>query len=281
MEEIVIRVAYPGSEGSYSEEAAGVLFPGEQPISLATFDEAADLVESGDVERAVLPIENTLAGLVPDTLAILERGRLAIVAEAVLHIPHCLVGIPGARLDEVAVVHSHPMALAQCRITLDGRYERVGASTTADAARTVAELGDPTVAAIASPTAARRNGLEILRDDVSDHPENLTRFVALARHSRLDRDTHEGWHTALRLITEHHPGALHDAIEPLRYHRVQMTSLHSRPIMGEPWRYQFYVDIEGHRSDPRVQRALRDVGERSAFLEVLGSYPVWREPQRG
>jgi prephenate dehydratase len=83
------------------------------------------------------------------------------------------------------------------------------------------------------------------------------------------------------MITGHDPGALHAAIEPFRYHRVNLTSLQSRPIMGEPWRYQFYVEIEGHRTDENVQRALRDVGERSAFLETLGSYPVWRDPNQG
>jgi chorismate mutase / prephenate dehydratase len=213
---------------------------------------------------------------VPDTLAILEEGAVSVVAEVALHIPHCLVGPAGATRETVRVVHSHPMALAQCRAALNGRYERVAASTTSEAARTVAALDDITVAAIASPLAARRHGLTIIAEEISDHPENLTRFVALARFTRLDHDTHTEWHTALRLITRHEPGALHDAIEPLRYHGVQMTSLHSRPIMGEPWRYQFYIDVEGHRSAPRVLRALRDVAERSAELHVLGSYPVSR-----
>jgi prephenate dehydratase len=270
------HVAYPGAEGSYTEEAAGRLYPSARQTSFPTFDLVAAALVAGDVDRGVLPIENSLAGLVPETLAILEEGAVSIVAEVALHIPHCLVGPAGATLETVRVVHSHPMALAQCRAALNGRYERVAASTTSEAARTVAALGDITVAAIASPLAARRNGLTILAEEISDHPENLTRFVSLARHTRLDRDAHTEWHTALRLITRHEPGALHDAIEPLRYHGVQMTSLHSRPIMGEPWRYQFYIDVEGHRSERRVLRALRDVAERSAEMYVLGSYPVSR-----
>jgi prephenate dehydratase len=270
------RVAYPGAEGSYTEEASSRLYPSAGQSAFATFDMVAAALVAGDVDRGVLPIENSLAGLVPDTLAILEEGAVSIVAEVALHIPHCLVGPAGATTETVRVVHSHPMALAQCRSALNGRYERVAASTTSEAARTVAALGDVTVAAIASPLAAQRYGLAILAEEISDHPENLTRFVALARFTRLDHDAHSDWHTALRLITKHEPGALHDAIEPLRYHGVQMTSLHSRPIMGEPWRYQFYVDVEGHRSATRVLRALRDVAERSAELHVLGSYPVSR-----
>jgi chorismate mutase / prephenate dehydratase len=116
----------------------------------------------------------------------------------------------------------------------------------------------------------------VLVADISDHPENFTRFVALATHTRLDVGAATSWRTALRVVTRHEPGALHDAIEPLRYHRVQMTSLHSRPIMGEPWRYQFAIDIEGHRAEPRVLRALSDVAERSAELYVLGSFPAWQ-----
>jgi prephenate dehydratase len=270
------HVAYPGAEGSYTEEAAGRLYPSARQSSFTTFDHVAEALVAGDVDRGVLPIENSLAGLVPDTLAILEQGAVSIVAEVALHIPHCLVGPAGATLETVRVVHSHPMALAQCRGALNGRYERVAASTTSEAARTVAALGDVSVAAIASPLAAQRFDLAILAEEISDHPENLTRFVGLARFTRLDLKTHTDWHTAIRLITRHEPGALHDAIEPLRYHGVQMTSLHSRPIMGEPWRYQFYVDVEGHRSAPRVLRALRDVAERSAELHVLGSYPVSR-----
>src|SRR5690349_12754119 len=278
MEDEVRTVAFAGEGGSYAEEASSRLFPDAAPLPCVDFAEATAVTWNGQAERAVLPVENSLAGFVPETLGILEEGRLAIVAEAVLHIPRLLVGVPGATLGGIRVVHSHPMALAQCRRSLDPRIQRVGSPTTSEAARHVAELGDPSVAAIASPTAARQHSLVVLADDVSDHPENFTRFVALATHSRLDVDAHGDWRTALRFITRHEPGALHDAIEPFRYHRVQMTSLHSRPIMGQPWRYQFHLEIEGHRAGERVRRALVDLHERVALLETFGSYPVWRDP---
>ena len=149
------HVAYPGAEGSYTEEAAGRLYPSARQSAFATFDLVAAALVADDVDRGVLPIENSLAGLVPDTLAILEEGAVSVVAEVALHIPHCLVGVQGATLETIRVVHSHPMALAQCRSALNGRYERVAASTTSEAARTVAALDDVTVAAIASPLAAR------------------------------------------------------------------------------------------------------------------------------
>jgi prephenate dehydratase len=131
-----------------------------------------------------------------------------------------------------------------------------------------------TWAAIASPGAAQRYGLVVLDDDISDHKENFTRFVAVSRGGLRPRDGSAKWRTALRLVTGHEPGALHDAIEPFRYHKVNMVSLHSRPIHGEPWRYQFLVDIDGHRQDEVVVRALEDVERRSALLVTLGTYPA-------
>ena len=180
------HVAYPGAEGSYTEEAAGRLYPSARQSAFATFDLVAAALVAGEVDRGVLPIENSLAGLVPDTLAILEEGAVSVVAEVALHIPHCLVGVEGATLETIRVVHSHPMALAQCRSALNGRYERVAASTTSEAARTVAALGDITVAAIASPLAAqdarpRDPGRRDLRPPREPHPLRLARALHAAR----------------------------------------------------------------------------------------------------
>jgi chorismate mutase/prephenate dehydratase len=270
-------VVYPGSAGSYTSEAADRLYPEIEATSAGSFADVYAAVGDNSAEIGVLPIENTLAGIVADTCDLIADGSLPIVAETIIHIPHCLAGVPGATTAGVTTIHSHPMALAQCRTFLNGRYEQRAASTTADAARMVAELADPTCAAIASPAAARQYGLEVLEHDISDHPENMTRFVAIAREP-LPYVEGTAWKTALRVVTGHQPGALHDAIEPLRYHGVNMQSLHSRPIPGEPWRYQFLIDIEGHRDDPRIERALADVTSRSALVVVLGSFPAATHP---
>ena len=270
-------VVYPGSAGSYTSEAADRLYPEIEATSAGSFADVYAAVGDSSAEIGVLPIENTLAGIVADTCDLISDGALPIVAETIIHIPHCLAGVPGATTAGVTTIHSHPVALAQCRAFLNGRYEQRAASTTADAARIVAELGDPTCAAIASPAAAKRYGLEVLEHDISDHPDNMTRFVAIAREP-LPYVEGTAWKTALRIVTGHQPGALHDAIEPLRYHGVNMQSLHSRPIPGEPWRYQFLIDIEGHRDDPRIERALADVTSRSALVVVLGSVPAATHP---
>ena len=175
-----LRAGYAG-EGSYAEEAALALYPDAEAASLADFT-------AGAVARAVWDAEvepgrpaarrTSLAGLVPDTLTVLEEGWLSIVEETVLPIPHCLIGVPGAAAAEVRVVHSHPMALAQCRSLLANGFETVGARSTAEAARTVAARGDRTHAAVASPLAARTYGLEVLVEDVSDHGVNYSRFVS-------------------------------------------------------------------------------------------------------
>ncbi len=270
-------VVYPGSAGSYTSEAADRLYPTVEATSAGSFADVHAAVADESAEIGVLPIENTLAGIVADTCDLISDGALPIVAETIIHIPHCLAGVPGATTAGVTTIHSHPVALAQCRAFLNGHYEQRAASTTADAARIVAELGDPACAAIASPAAAKRYGLEVLEHDISDHPDNMTRFVAIAREP-LPYVEGTAWKTALRIVTGHQPGALHDAIEPLRYHGVNMQSLHSRPIPGEPWRYQFLIDIDGHRDDPRIERALADVASRSALLVVLGSFPAAKHP---
>jgi chorismate mutase/prephenate dehydratase len=268
------RIAYPGAAGSYTQEASAVLYPDADLYSAGTFEDVAEHVRRGDAAAGVLPIENSLAGLVVETWDLLAEGDLPIGGEAVMHIPHCLAGVPGADVAGVTRIHSHPVALQQCRKFLNGRFDRIATSTTSDAVRAVADAGDPTQAAIASPGAASRYGLEVLLDEISDHPENFTRFVAISRGPVRPYVPGLPWRTALRVVTNHRPGALHEAIEPLRYHGVNMVSLHSRPIPGEPWRYQFSIDIDGHRDEETVLRALHDVERRSARVVVLGVYPT-------
>ena len=272
------RIAYPGAAGSYTQEASAVLYPDADLYSAGTFEDVVEHVRSGEAAAGVLPIENSLAGLVVETWDLLAEGELPIGGEAVMHIPHCLAVVPGATLDGIETIHSHPVALQQCRRFLNGRYDRIATSTTSDAVRDVAEAGDPRHAAIASPGAAERYGLEILLERHLGPPGEL--HPLRRRLARADAAVVPGlpWRTALRVVTSHRPGALHDAIEPFRYHGVNMVSLHSRPIPGEPWRYQFSLDIDGHRDEETVQRALDDVERRSARVVVMGIYPTTARP---
>ena len=269
-------VAHFGEEDAYAADAAAKLYPDAELQPCRSFADVMRTVTRGLADRGVLPIENSLAGAIPETFDLLAHAPLAIIDETVLAVPHCLVGLPGANIDALTRVHSHPAALAQVRRFLSSIPDTVPevARSTASAAHRVAELGDPRQAAIASRRAAERAGLTVLLNDVSDHAENYTRFVAVAPYTRLDRRDGEPWRTAVRFVTHHHPGALASAIQPLARYGVDMCSLQSRPIPGRPWNYQFYADLEGHPLDPAVSAALRELEAATAELGYLGCYPV-------
>ena len=232
-----LTVAYPGREGAHSAAACDRLFPAARLIALPTFSDVVDSVASGRTPYGVLPIESSLVGPVAETHDLLYESPLSIVAEAILPIHHCLIGPAEVALDDVREVHSHPVALDQCRQLLASlpHATAVAAPTTGDAAATVANLGDATVVAIASDRAARIHGLTIVAENVGDHPEAYTRFVSIAPYTRLDRRDGD-WRTAFSFITDHRPGALHRALEPLARHSIDLNLLVSRPIPSRPFR---------------------------------------------
>jgi prephenate dehydratase len=270
-------VAYPGREGAHAAVACDRLFPAARLVSYPNFSEVVEAVVSRECTYGVLPIESSLAGPVNETHDLLYDSALSIVAEAILPIKHCLVGIAGARLEDIREVRSHPMALDQCRGLL-ARLPNATATVapmTDTAAASVAELGDPGIAAIASSRAARLHSLAVLEDDVGDHLA-YTRFAALAPYTRLDR-RHGEWRTALTFETHHKPGALHSAIEPLARRAIDMVQLVSRPIPTRPFDYRFDCVLGGHPLDEDLAGALAEMRVETARLRVIGSYRADRE----
>jgi prephenate dehydratase len=276
-----MTVVYPGEEGAYAAEAGARMYPDAELVACRSFAEVVRSVGRGEAGCGVLPIENSLAGVIPETYDLLAHAPLAIVSETVIAVPHCLVGLAGTNIDGLRRVHSHPAALAQCRRFLSSLPDAQPevAPSTAGAARRVAEAGDRGQAAISSRRAAARFGLTVLLNDVSDHAENYTRFVGVANHTRIDRDGDALWHTAVRFVTHHHPGALLRALEPLARYGVNIASLQSRPIAGRPWNYQFYADLEGHPLDAAVSTALRALEENVAEMGYLGCYPAFERAE--
>jgi prephenate dehydratase len=273
-------VAYPGRDGAHSAAACDRLFPGgAELLALPSFSAVAQAAADGAVEFGVLPIESSLSGPVAETHDLLYESPLAITGETVLLIRHCLVGPAPVRLEEIRVVHSHPVALDQCRRLLAGMpwATAVAAATTADAAAQVAERADPAEVAIASERAARLYGLTVIAGDVGDHPEAYTRFVSIATHMRLDANGGR-WRTAFSFVTDHQPGALHRAIEPFARHGIDLVQLVSRPIPQSTWRYRFDAVLDGHPLDPIVRAALVDVRGQTRRLRVFGSYPPDEQP---
>jgi prephenate dehydratase len=274
-----LAVAYPGRDGAHSAAACERLFPtGAELRPLPSFLAVAEATVGGEVDFGVLPIESSLAGSVAETHDLLHEYPLSIVAETALRIRHCLVGIGDVPLDQLRVIRSHPVALDQCRGLVAGLpwATAIAAATTADAARQVAESGDPTQAAIASERAAQLHGLTVIAGDVGDHPEAYTRFVSISTYTRIDREAEE-WRTAFTFVTDHSPGALYRAIEPFGRLRIDLHQLVSRPIPKTPWRYRFDAVLAGHPLDPIVSEALREMQARTRRLQVFGSYPARRD----
>ena len=265
-------VAYPGREGAHSASACDRLFPAARLVSYPNFSEVVDAVVSRECTYGVLPIESSLAGPVNETHDLLYDSPLSIVAEAILPIRHCLVGIAGTRLEDIREIRSHPMALDQCRGLLTRLLGATAtiAPMTDSAAASVAELADPSVAAIAGARAARLHSLAVLEDDIGDHAA-YTRFAALAPYTRLDR-RHGEWRTALTFETHHKPGALHSAIEPLARRAIDMVQLVSRPIPTRPFDYRFDCVLGGHPLDDDLAAALAEMRDETARLRVFGSY---------
>jgi prephenate dehydratase len=267
-------IAYPGREGAHSAAACAALFPGEHATALPSFQAVAEAVASREAEYGVLPIESSLIGPVAETHDLLYESPLSIVGQVALPIRHFLVGIAPVALEDIRVVYSHPAALDQCRKLLAQLEEAtpIATPTTADAAKHVAEDGEPHEAAIASELAAELYGLEVIAADVGDHPEAYTRFVSLATWTRIDRNG-KPFRTAFSFVTDHRPGALHHALEPFARHGIDLVQLVSRPIPQTPWRYRFDAVLAGHPLDPHVRETLAETRTRTRRLVVFGSYP--------
>jgi prephenate dehydratase len=266
-----LTVGYPGPPGSHSDAAAAVLAPDANAIDLPNFSAVIRAATLAEVTLGVLPIENSLVGPISETHDLLYGSALSIVREATLPIRHCVLGVQGSTLEGAKVFWSHPAAFDQCRELLSGRDVRcVPAATTADAARTVAETGDPSQLAIASQEAAVAYGLEVIADDVGDHPGAFTRFVALAPYTLLGSG--DGWRTALSFVTDHQPGALYRALGPLARNNVNLVQLVSRPLPNSPWRYRFDLVLDGHVFDASVRPALAELRPLTRELRLFGSY---------
>jgi prephenate dehydratase len=269
---MTVTVGYPGPPGSHSGAAASVLVPdAAEAIGLPSFTAVIAAATSAEVGLGVLPIESSLVGPIAETHDLLYQAPLSIVREATLPIRHCVLGLPGAKLEDATVVWSHPAAFDQCRELLAGwNVKCVPAATTADAAHHVSVTADPAHVAIASPQAADEYELAVIADDVGDKPYAFTRFVAVAPYTQVAYG--DDWRTALSFVTDHRPGALYRALGALARGNVNLVQLVSRPLPNSPWRYRFDVVLDGHVFDPVVKPALRELRELTREVRVFGSY---------
>jgi prephenate dehydratase len=269
------KIAFQGELGANSHIACQETHPGLEPLPCATFEDVFQAAASGEAELAMIPVENTIAGRVADIHHLLPTSPLHIVAEHFMPIRFQLMGVKGSKLENIKRAHSHIMGLGQCRNFLRARGIAAHISAdTAGAAREVAELGDPTQAAIAPRLAAEVYGLDILAENIEDAAHNTTRFVIMSREYSLPEKTGGEWVTAFVFRVRNVPSALYRAMGGFATNGVNMTKLESYQIGGTFSATQFYSEIEGHPDDPAVQRALDELSFFSTEVKHLGVFPA-------
>jgi prephenate dehydratase len=274
-----VRVAFLGPEGTFAEEALRASAPdGVEEVPYATVYETVMAVHHGDVDRGVVPIENSLEGSVTTTLDALagEAERVRIVGEIVRPIEHCLAARPGLGLDDVRLVVSHPQAIAQCAGFLRERMPDAATATapsTAEAVRAAAASADP-VAAIGPRLAAELYGCDLLAEGVQDGSDNFTRFVWLAPEGAEPAAAPTKTSIVFWGFNDESPGALVGVLSELASRGVNLTKIESRPRRMRLGHYMFFADLDGATQDTDVSEALRALSERVQTLKVLGSYPV-------
>jgi len=273
-----IRVAFQGEPGAFSEEAVDRVFDDPESVPCTAFEDVFEAVERGEVDRGVVPIENAVFGSVRVNYDHLRTHAVTIVGELQLRIRHHLMAPEGASIDALQTVRSHAQALGQCRTWLRSYVPQATVEATPDtagAAREVAAAGDPSVAAIASRQAAEQYGLAILADGLEDDVQNFTRFLVIAPE--------DGDHTPIGngakktsvafVLQENVPGALFKSLAVFALRELDLLKIESRPLVGRPGRYRFYIDVEGSADEEAVGRALDHLREITLELQVLGSYP--------
>ena len=265
------RVVFQGADGAYSQAAMTQYF-GENVKSfhVDTFREAMEAIDEGAADYAVLPIENSTAGIVSENYDLLAQFENYIVAEQIIKIEHCLLGVPGAGIEEIRTVYSHPQSLMQsARFLAERDWQQVSMQNNAFAAKKVAEEGRKDQAAIASGHAAKIYGLEVLKRGVNQSEANSTRFIIVTNQRIFRKDAKK---ISICFEVPHESGSLYHMLSHFIYNNLNMTRIESRPIPERSWEYRFFVDFEGNLADGAVKNALRGLREEAIGLRILGNY---------
>ena len=251
------RVVFQGTDGAYSQAAMHKFFSKDvNSFHVQTFRDAMEAIEEGSADFAVLPIENSSAGMVSEMYDLLEEFENYIVGEVILPINHYLVGTENTTLESIERVYSHPQALMQCSKFLDrhGSWQQIGAANTAVAAKKILNENDPTQAAICSEHAAEIYGLKILEEKINHNHNNSTRFIVVTNQKIFLKKAQK---ISICFEVAHESGTLYHLLSHFIYNDLNMTKIESRPIEGKTWEYRFFVDFEGNMGgsqecDPRT-----------------------------
>lgn len=265
-----LKVAYSGVEGAFAHIAAGRIFPKSNRVSCRDFKAAYDAVVSGECDAAVLPIENSYAGEVGQTIDLIFSGNLYINGIYELEIHQNLLGIPSATVEDIRKVTSHPQALSQCHDYIRQRgFDAEEASNTAVAAKLVADSKDKTLGAIASVETAEIYGLKVLETNINKSGENTTRFAVLSKV----RAVSPGLSSSVMMFTvSHEAGSLAKAISIIGKYGYNMTALRSRPLRKHSWQYYFYVEIDGTADTENGEKMMEELNLVCDRLKVAGTF---------
>ncbi|TCT08827.1 prephenate dehydratase [Tepidamorphus gemmatus] len=267
------RIVFQGEPGANSHMACRDVYPDHEAVPCATFEDAFQAVADGTAALGMIPIENSIAGRVADIHHLMPTSQLHIIGEYFLPLHHYLVAPVGASLDTIKTVHSHIMALGQCRKTIRrlGLKAEIHADT-AGAARMVAEAGDPTRAAISSRLAAEIYGLEVLASEIEDEDHNTTRFVVLSKEKAWAARGIGPIITSFIFRVRNVPAALYKALGGFATNGINMTKLESYQLEGEFFATQFFADVEGHPDDPALRNAFEELEFFTREFRILGVY---------
>lgn len=265
------RVVFQGAEGAYSQAAMQRYFgDGIDSFHVDTFRDAMVAIDEGSADFAVLPIENSTAGIVSEIYDLLVEFENYIVGEQIIQIEHCLMGVPGADISDIRTVYSHPQSLMQSARYLNAHsWQQISMQNNAFAARKVSEDGDKSQAAIASELAAGLYHLDILEKGINQSSSNSTRFIIVTNQKIFRRDAGK---VSICFEVPHESGSLYHMLSHFIYNNLNMNRIESRPIEGRNWEYRFFIDFEGNLSDSSVKNALRGLREEARNMKILGNY---------
>ncbi len=271
LDKVKARVVFQGAEGAYSHVAMMQYF-GDQISSfhVDTFRDAMSAIDEGSADFAVLPIENSTAGMVSEIYDLLVEFENYIVGEQIIRIEHCLLGVPGSREEDIKTVYSHPQSLMQSAKYLQNHdWNQISMKNNAFAARKVAEEGDKTQAAIASELAGQIYGLEVLKKGVNQEENNSTRFIIVTNQKIFRKSAGK---VSICFEVPHRSGSLYHMLSHFIYNNLNLCKIESRPIEDRTWEYRFFVDFEGNLADGAVKNALRGLRDEARNMKILGNY---------
>ena len=267
------KIAFQGALGAYSHIACENIFPNEQYIPVDTFEDAMNMVQNGDADYAVIPVENSNAGRVTDVHFLLPETNLNIVGEYFLRIEHQLLSLPGADIKDIRMVASHPQALSQCSDYIkQNNIKPISQIDTAKSCIDVINKQDKTVAVIASKKAASIYGMQILASNIENDSNNTTRFLVMSKNKNVQSIGEDEYITSLVFIVKHIPSALYHALGAFADANINIGKLESYVVDSNFVSAQFYIEFNGHCEDENVKKAIKQLAQYAEDIHLLGTY---------